>query len=358
MNTKRLILIPLLLLTALLVSSCGTRGPATTNWSGLSADADRAYLASGSFVYAVDLKTGLEVWRYPAAADSKRLFYSTPVLTQDGQLLINSEGSTHDFLSLDPATGKENWAAPFNAKAAWVAPALASDGKIYAPNTDGFLYTLDMSGKQISDPIEIGGSLWSAPVTDGSNLYVTSLDHHLHVIKLSDNSSQVVDLGGAAPSSPVVGKEGAYVGSFASKIESVSSSADHKAIADATNWIWGTPVVDGDTLYYADLNGNVFSYDIASGKQNWTNVKLDGPVVAGLLVMGNQIYAGTEAGSLYALDQNGKTVWNKSVGGNLYTTPVYSSDLVIVAPYLQADYILAAYDADGKQAWTFMPAKK
>ncbi len=72
--------------------------------------------------------------------------------------------------------------------------------------------------------------------------------------------------------------------------------------------------------------------------------------------MGDQIYVATEAGTLVALDRDGKTVWEKTVGGKIYTTPVLSGDLILVAPY-QAEFVLAAYDADGKQAWTFTPAE-
>jgi len=44
------------------------------------------------------------------------------------------------------------------------------------------------------------------------------------------------------------------------------------------------------------------------------------------------------------------------VGGKIYTTPVTAGDLILVAPY-QAQVALVALDANGKQAWTFTPAK-
>ncbi len=360
MNIKRLTLISLFVLIAFVISSCGTRGPITTNWPGLSADADRAYIATGSFVYAVDLKTNKEVWHYPSAADSKQIYYSNPLLTTDGQLLIGSEGSNRAFVSINPETGKDNWTEPFSgAKGSWVASPLVLNDKIYAPNSDGFIYILDMKGKSAGDPIDVGGTLWSAPATDGTVLYVASLDHKLHVIDpASGKITDSVDLGGAAPSSPVIAKDGAYVGSFASKIEFVNSKGHGEAITDASNWIWGTPTLDNETLYYADLNGSVYSLDLATGKQNWGDVKPDGPVVARLLVVGDQIYVASEAGTLVALDRDAKTVWDKKVGdkGQIYTSPVVSGDLILVAPYL-GDFMLAAYDAEGKQAWTFTPAK-
>ncbi|MDO8753566.1 MAG: PQQ-binding-like beta-propeller repeat protein [Anaerolineales bacterium] len=358
MNTKRLILISLLALGSLILSACAGGRGVSNNWHGLAADSERAYIANGSFVYAVDLKTGNEVWQYPAEADSKLMFYANPVLTSDGQLLIGSAGTKHPFVSLDPVTGKEKWTESFTEnKGAWLASPLVFNDTIYAPNTDGFLYIIDMNGKKAAEPIELRGALWSAPSTDGTLLYVTSLDHYFHVIDpATGESGESIDLGGAAPSSPVVGNDGVYVGSFASTIEFIKSNGQHKVIATTENWIWGSPLLDGETLYYADLSGKVFSLDLASGNQNWETVQPDGPIVASLLMAGDQIYVATEAGTLVALDRDGKTVWEKTVGGKIYTTPVISGDLILVAPY-QAEFVLAAYDAAGKQAWTFVPGK-
>jgi outer membrane protein assembly factor BamB len=360
LNIKKLIMILFLAIGALTLSACSGSRVAVTNWPGLSADTERAYLSSGSYVYAVDLKTGAEAWRYPAKADSKLLFFANPVITPDGQLLVGSEGTTHALVSIDPATGKDNWAAPFTgAKGPWVASPLVVNDKIYAPNTDGKIYILDMKGNQIGDPIEIGGALWSTPATDGSLMYVTSLDHHLHILDMDGKSiADPIDLGGAAPSAPVMGKDGAYVGSFASKIEFIQPDGNHKPIADTLDWVWGTPTLDGNILYYADLKSNLYSFDISSGKQNWDAKKIGeaDSVVARMLVVGDQIYVATEAGKLIALDRDAKVVWDKTIGGKIYTSPVLANDLILVAPYT-ASISLAAYDAQGKQAWTFTPAK-
>lgn len=358
MNMRKISLISLLVFAAFVLSAC--TGQAVVNtWPGLAVDAERAYLSNGSAIYAVDLKTGKEVWHYPESGDAKHLYFATPVLTEDGQLLIGSEGTTHGFVSINPETGKDNWAEPFlGSKGKWVAPPLVFNDKIYAPNTDGFVYVLGLDGKSVDDPIELGGSLWSAPATDGEFLYIVSLDHHLHIINSTGNEvGEPIDLGGAIPNSPVVTEDGVYIGSFSSNIQFVTSSGQSEAVAEANNWVWGSPVLDGETLYYADLDGTVFSFDTASGKQNWSEKKLDGPIVASPLFVDDQIYIATEEGTLYALDKNAAIVWQKDVAGkkgNVYTTPVASGDLILVAPY-KGDFLLAAYDAAGKQAWTFLP---
>jgi outer membrane protein assembly factor BamB len=355
LNTKRLLLILLIAFGALALSAC-SGAPVANNWYGLAADEGYAYLAGGSFVYAVDLENGSEVWRYPAEADSKLLFYANPVLTADGQLLVGSAGTTHSFVSLDPATGKENWVETFG-QGAWLASPLVLNETIFAPNTDGFLHVRNLNGKEAADPIKLGGALWSAPTTDGTLLYVASLDHHVHVIDPARGTVvESVNLGGAVPGSPAVGADGAYVGSFASTVEFVQPNGSHEIVANTGNWVWGSPVVDGETLYYADLDGEIHSFDIASGKQNWDGVKPDGPIVANLLLAGDQLYAATESGSFFALDRDGKIIWEKTLDKAIYTTPVAAGDLILVSPY-QADIALAAYDTAGRQAWTFILEK-
>lgn len=355
MNTKRLILFVLLALGALFLSACSGQ-PLVNTWPGLAADAERAYISSGSFIYAVDVQTGSEVWRYPEEADSKILFFASPVLTSDGQLLIGSAGSEHPFISLDVETGKENWSEPFTGgKGVWVASPLVVDDVIYAPNTDGFMYILNLNGKEIADPVELGGALWSAPVTDGELLYVASLDHHLHIINPETlKVTETISIGGAVPASPAIGMDGVFVGSFASKVDFVSSAGVSTTVAETGNWIWGTPALNGETMYYADLDGKLYSLDLTTNRQNWDNVKPNGPVVASPLVVGDQIYIAAEAGTFIALDRDGKIVWEKTPGGKIYTTPVLSNEFILVAPY-QAEFALAAYDFEGKQAWTFTP---
>jgi len=346
------------LLMATLLSACAGGSQTSTNWHGFSADAERAYLSNGSFVFAIDLKNGAQIWQYPPEADSKLMFYAAPVLTEDGQLLVGSAGSNHALFSLDPASGKENWAAPFaKNKGGWIASPLSLNGVIYAPNTDGFLYILDAQGNESAPAVELGGALWSAPTVNGDNLYVSSLDHHLHILNLANPADfQKVDLGGALPSSATPAQDGVYVSSFSSKVTRVTADGSMRTVAEAKNWIWGAPILDDETLYYADLSGNIVSLNLKDEQVNWNTAQSGDSIIGSLLFQNGQIYAALESGSLIALDKDGKLVWEKTVGGKIYTAPIAANDLILVAPY-QADFALAAYDALGKQAWTFTPKK-
>ena len=359
MKVRRFSLIILVVLAALLLSSCSGAAMRGSSWSGLAADDSMAYLADGNLVYGVSLSDGREAWRYPDKADSKKQFFSTPVLTPDGQLLVGSAGSDNGLFSLDPKTGKENgnnW--PFvGAKDRWIASPLVVNDTIYAPNGDGSLYALDLKGNLLWSK-DLGSALWGQPVSDGKLVYVAALNHIVYA--LDPQKEDIVwqtKLDGAIPGSPTIGPDGTlYVGTFGSKLEAVSSKGQVLWSADTQGWIWGGPVLDGDSLYFGDLDGYFTSVNATTGKQDWAPVQPDGPIVGSPLALPDYFVVGTESGTVYAIDRQGKTVWDQPVTGKLYSAPVSAGDLILVAP-MEADFVLAALDKNGTQVWKFTPQK-
>jgi outer membrane protein assembly factor BamB len=146
-----------------------------------------------------------------------------------------------------------------------------------------------------------------------------------------------------------------YAGSLASQLEQFDpATGNHEPVLDAGNWVWSTPSLDGDTLYFADVDGNFYSFSTATGSLNWNPVKPDGPITASPLVREDHILIATESGSVFALDRSGKVLWTEAVGGKIYTTPIAAGDLTIVAP-LETEFYLVALDLNGRQVWTFTP---
>ncbi len=367
MKSKYFLFVLVVALAALVLSGCSSRG-LSNSWPGLASDGETAYLASGQYLYAIDLKNGKEIWRYPAKASNSIHFIAQPVVAPDGSIIIGSSGTDHRLVALDPTqlsgdtakTPAEKWV--FNeARSSWVAGALILNDKVFAPNADGTLYVLDFqngsSSKTALEKIRLGGALWAQPSTDGNLVYIASLDHFLYGIDPDtyEFAWPAVDLGGAAPGTPLVGPDGnVYVGSFDSEVVKVdpTTGAD-TVVTDTPGWVWSGPVTDGQNIYFGDLEGNFFAVDAASGSQAWS-IQPDGPVVGSPLVTSETIVFATESGSVYAVDSAGEIVWQHDVGGQIYTSPVASTDRIIVAP-MQAEFSLAMLDADGNQAWTFQP---
>ncbi|HEX2998478.1 MAG TPA: PQQ-binding-like beta-propeller repeat protein [Anaerolineales bacterium] len=363
---KKFVLVSMILLGAFLLSACAGGAVRGTSWPGLTTDGKAVYLADAALVYAVNLNDGKELWRYPGKRDSKLVFYAPPALTSDGFVIVGSAGTDHRLVALNPGDIDPETSAPAEAwkftgaKDHWVAAPLVVENKLFAANSDGNLYILDLQDGQSTKEataVAINGRLWSQPTTDGERVYVTSLDHTVTAIDI--NTYDILwqeTLAGAVPGSAVLGGDGMlYVGSLASQLEKFDpATGKHGPVLDAKNWIWSTPAVYGDTLYFGDVDGNFYSFNTATGKLNWT-VQPDGPITASPLVREDYVLIATESGSIFAIShEDGKTLWSESVGGKIYTSPAAAGDLTIVAP-LQTDFFLSARDANGRQVWPFTP---
>lgn len=356
---KRLKLISFVLLGAILLSACASSASTVSSWPGLTADSTNAYLADGNNVYAVRLTDGVKVWQYPASAGTPK-FFATPVLTPDGQLLIGSAGTDEALYSLDPATGKEKWAAPFTgAKDKWLASPLVVGDMIYAPNNDGTLYVLKLATGEFQWSLPIGHSLWAAPVSNGKLVFVTSLDHFLYAVDpQSHKIAWKVDLGGSVPGSPAISVDGSmlYIGGFKNKLSAISTAdGSMHWTADTKDWVWDAPTLDGGTVYAADISGNIYSFGAPNGKNAWPDIQPDGPITASPVVLSDgTVVVVTESGLAYAFDRVSGKAWGvgTNIGGKIYTTPVISGNLILVAP-LGADSLLAALNNSGNVVWKF-----
>jgi len=365
--SKKLVFFTIIVLAAVLLSGCSGGAVRGSTWPGLAASDTTAYLADGSLVYAVNLNDGKELWHYPGSRNAKLLFYTTPVITSDGLVIVGSSGSTYQLIALNPGDINPETKAPAEAwifsgaSDHWVAAPLILENRLFAPNADGNLYVLDLgdgqSNKQALQVVPLAGRLWAQPVTDGKLIFVSSLDHSIFAI--DKDTYEIVwheDVAGAIPGAPVLGTDGyLYVGSFASQLERFNpATGTHQSVSKTDGWVWGTPSLVDDNLYFADLDGKYYSFNIPEGKLNWTPVQPDGPITASPLVLNDQILLATESGSIYELNQNGNSKLWSQPGGKIYTTPVFAGDLILVAP-LTADAFLYAYDQSGHQAWAFKP---
>lgn len=373
---KKFVFITIILLAAVFLSGC----TGAVAWPGLSASGDVAYLANTNTVYAVDAKSGKQLWKFSGESSggifsfgkSPNMYITNPVVTADGLVIILDSSSKHVMYAVDPndvdfekQTPSIKW--KFSAvHGLWIAPPLVIGDRLFAPNSDGNVYVLDLtdgkSEKQAIETITVSESskeearLWAQPVTDGERLFVTSLDKSVIAIDLE--TYDVLwheDLGGAVPGGAALGSDGMlYVGSLAKQLERFDpATGAHEPVLDTKGWIWGTPVAHGDTLYFGDVEGYVYSFNTAEGALNW-EAQPDSVITASPLVYGDQILVATESGGVYSFNTDGDfEEWYKpATKGKAYTTPVMAGDFVLVA-YLESDYYLVALDAESDEKWTF-----
>ena len=365
---NKFLLVGMVLLGVVLLSACTGGAIRGSSWPGLAADADTAYLANGSLIYAVNLKDGKELWQFPGKASTKQVFYASPVITSDGLVIVGSAGTDNSLIAINPSDISPDTNSPVaawtfsGATDHWVASPLVVGDKLFAPNSDGNLYVLDLkdgkSQKQAVKVVELGGRLWAQPVTDGKYVFVTSLDHSVYAVDIETYA--IVwheNVSAALPGSPAIGSDGMlYVGSLASQLEKFDpATGKHETAFTAQDWVWSAPVSDGDALYFGDVSGNFYSFNTSTGQLNWSN-KPDDAITASAILQNDHLLLATESGSFYAIGKDGSTLWFDTIGGQIYTMPVVANDMILVAP-MGADFQLTALNSDGRQVWTFTPGK-
>lgn len=379
---KKILFVGLFLLTAVLLSGC----TGALAWPGLSASGNVAYLANTGAVHAIDLKNGQELWKFTGQSagflnTNPSLFVTTPLVTDNGLLIVLDSGNKHIIYAVDTTDINQEKKTPnvawrfTQADGHWIAPPLIVENRLFAPNSDGNVYVLDIqdgqSEKQAIKVIKLSDSngqpdrLWAQPVTDGQRLFVSSLDHRIFAIDLkSYNILWNKQLDGAILGAPTLGSDGMlYVGSLAKKLERFDpATGEHVSVLEDTKgWIWGTPIVDGDTLYFSTVQnvantseGYFYSYNTKESKLNWEPIKLDGAITASPLILDDRLLVATESGDIFSVSKDGKydPWYHPEKEGKAYTTPVRAGGYVLVA-YLQSDYYLVALDEEGDVKWTF-----
>ena len=355
MKTKFLVLVGALLILSVVLSGCAT-GLTASSWPGVTADATNAYIAGGPYVYAVNLQTGAEAWRFPAKAATSTPFFATPTLTPDGQLIVGS--FDHKLYSLNPKTGAQNWVFT-DAKDRWIGGALVTSDTIYAPNADYNLYALTFSGTaKWATPFSADQAIWGSPVTDGTRVYIGTLGRRVYAVDaLTGKQSWMQTLDGAILGSPVLGLDkNLYVATYGGTLVSINT-ADGSIIKQdkVSSWVWSGPAADGQNVYVGDANGTLYSFPMTATGQPWTQ-QLTGAIIGSPLVSGNTIIVGTEAGNVYFMDNTGKNVRPVAIPGKIYANPAAAGTLVLIAP-TEGDNLLVALDQTGTTKWSFKPAK-
>ena len=372
MKFKRFFLFTLLALLAVFLTACGS-APASS-WPGMAADADgtHVYLASGSYVYNVQVKDGSEVTvntpdsatpvpaRFPLKADGGKSFNAAPALTSDGQILIGSGAtSDHTFYSYDPLTTNVKWTIPTN-NSPWMTGALVIKDAVYAPGGDGNLYAYSLTGQQRWVSSISKHSLWSAPVTDaaGKLIYLVTLDHQVVAVNPANGKpAWTVTLDTSILGSPAVAGDMLVVGTLSGTLYALDqATGSQKWVSTLDGEIWGTPGYDGSNVYIGTVvnkAGKFYAVNASNGQTVWSKDD-DGSITAGPLVTNDQIIYGTELGKIQSVDKTGTPKWQATIeNAHMYTPPLLAGNMVIVAP-MNATFLLAAYDLNGAQKWTFV----
>lgn len=359
-KNKTLIITIMLIFLGLLVSGCQGSGFIAGSWPGITVDGDTAYIAYNQAIYSIDLTdNGDLIDTYPAEAVRGGTFFHAPLLLEDGSMI---EGSYNNMIySIDLESGAAS--EFFNTtKNRWIGVPIFSNEMIYAPNSNGTLYAIDLDGESPWNfPTE--AAIWAKPLLNENTLYIASQDHFLYAVNATTGKEiWKTDLGASAVNSPVLDENGTlYIGTFGSKVFAINS-ANGSVLwdSDTQGWIWGSPILGTDnTLYVTDLDANLYAIDATDGSQIWNKqVQAGSSITGSALLYNDNLFVVTRAGTIASYDLNGERLWKEEVGTEenkieFHGTPVLAGENLILVSAVGSPQVVFAFNTKLEPLWQF-----
>ena len=371
---KKKIFTTLFVLSSLLLLFAGcTRVGTASSWPGYSIIEETAYLSHESQTFAIDIKNGAPLWKYPSDKESSRQVYAAPA-TGEGFVIVGDYDGV--LTALDQTNGTKKW--EFNgANDRYIGSAILSDGMVYAPNSDNYLYALDTEGN-LEWKFEGVGPNWTKPLADENMIYLASMDHNFYALDkdisqddlvnakdgsktLLTNAKWSIDLEMAVVGDPVLEDGVAYVVTIEGRLFAIDVKSEKLLWSFNNNGnlgaVWGTPVVTDEAIFVCDADGNIHAVDVLDGSALWPSpFSAGGKVVSSGTTYDESAVFATDEGKIFMINLNKepKTIANLE-------TPIYSAmnfvgEQIIFAPASETS-LLAAYDLNGFEVWAFLPTK-
>jgi outer membrane protein assembly factor BamB len=204
------------------------------------------------------------------------------------------------------------------------------ESTLYVGSTDGTLYAIDTTACTNSCPLtaaltfDTGSSIWTAPLLAGDIIYVAAMNGRLYA--LNAETLEPVDgfsfegKAGLLIDPTLANDDTLLTGGIDNKLYALDrATGTEKWSFEGGNWFWGTPLVDGETVYAADLDGNVHALSVGDGSSMWSDAfRAQSPIRAAPLLAGETLIVVDRAGNAYGLDpKSGTQEWGPTLLGKV-----------------------------------------
>jgi eukaryotic-like serine/threonine-protein kinase len=338
------------------LTACG--GVQTYSWPGLTVSGQTAFLAYNQTITAINVETGQLVWKFPDPVDNTMMFYSNPLFDTRGNLSIGTYEGV--IVQLAPQTGTLLWKKE-TGKTKIYSPVLELKDSLVVSSEDGNLHFVNPSDGSIRRSIDIGKSTWGKMATDGTKIYIATLEHWVFALDAATGQTAWSYNAGTSVAGGVTLADGKLLmGTFGSRVIALDAATGALLWeTPADNWVWSAPIVDGGTAFFADLAGIVRAVSLADGKKIWS-VSVGKPVTSQLVFSDGVLFVGTDGGKVHALSSSdGSKKWEATAidPGGVHGTMVAAGDRLLVTLTGGTTQLEALSIKDGSILWKFEGVK-
>ncbi|MXY59274.1 MAG: PQQ-binding-like beta-propeller repeat protein [Chloroflexi bacterium] len=366
-----LVLLMAIVLVVVLTGCAQSRNAATQSWSGVAVEGDSTYVGTreGRLIR-LSLDAGLaQIAPYQVPQPDREqgfpALYGTPVV-EDGRVYVgtyngivlsldaNSFGDARTFEidGNDLAKGIAGSVVPHNGSLVVAAAEDAGEGRLYVLEASSLIEQCRFPARN-ETPV---GQLWTTPVVQDGIAYFGDQSKRVHAVSIADCRpvwDQPAQLDGAVVAPPVIAGGHLYLGAFDRAFYRVNlATGAPEKLFEANNWFWGAAVTDGTTMFAPNMDGNVYAYNIQSGRVVWAYPGNDEgePVLASPVLSGEELVYASDSGIMVVLDkQSGSRRWDRRVGNDVRAPLAAEGRLVFLH---SLDETITAIDLDTKQlAW-------
>jgi outer membrane protein assembly factor BamB len=294
--------------------SSGSRG-----WAAPVRTEDMLLVSTGKGrLDALDAVTRAPLWRFPnrwtipdSKARSLKGIYSTPVFSSDGSTIFIGDYNGYLYAFRPGDLDQSNTSVKPN----------AASLKLNGPVIGGI--ALDPATNMLY--VTSGEQLFSVNATD----LVRKIDNR----DLAVGFNSIFQTGGEIWSTPVVQGNNVYFASLDGNLYAVNKSngAEEWRYTGARSLV-STPVVAGGTLLVGGFDDRLHAVDMSTGNQRWA-FEAENWIWSAPVVDGDRVYVGDFDGRVHALNlADGSTIWSADIADRpIVASPALTQGVLVVA---------------------------
>ncbi len=322
--------------------------------------AARDTTANGGVVYAVDVRTGSQKWRYPATGGLDRQTFTTAPLVQDGKVYIGASDGKMYILNANDGGFVQTY---LTAGPILSSPAIYNDTLLFGSNDDT-LYALNVTQPNLTSvwrqSYKTKDNVNSAPLIADGQVFLTTADQFVHAVSAATGVPkwQFRMQYNSMANGPIFADNTLYVPSGPRLYALIARSGNVRWTVPFPTDIAVPPVAEGGVVYVIDKERNLYALSSNRGRavEGWEKpVQLPYTVIASPTIITGKnaddpgiLLVPTSRNVILALSRaDGKVLWEYALEpatSRLAAPPLYTA---ITTPLSVANGTLYALSDDG-----------